>query len=166
MRKLALCALMLCLLCAPACAPANEPLADGQYTVEVTLSGGSGRAGVESPTKVTVRNGAVTATVVWSSPYYEYMLVDGETYYPVGEEGNSAFEVPVSFDADIPILAQTIAMSEPHVIEYTLCFDSATLQPLRPGALVWLAPVLALGVGGAGYLVLRRGKRAGKGKRT
>ena len=36
-------------------------LADGSYTVDVKLSGGSGRASVESPTLLTVENGAAKA---------------------------------------------------------------------------------------------------------
>ena len=42
---------------------------------------------------------------------------------------NSTFEIPVSaFDAPLPVIADTVAMSEPHEVEYTLCFDSSTLQ--------------------------------------
>lgn len=50
----------------------------GEYTVDVALEGGSGKASVQSPTKVTVKDGKITATIIWSSPYYDYMIVDGE----------------------------------------------------------------------------------------
>ena len=53
-------------------------LADGSYTAEVAFSGGSGKSHIESPVTLTVKDGAVTATVVWSSSKYDYMLVDGE----------------------------------------------------------------------------------------
>ena len=36
-------------------------------------------------------------------------------------------EVP-SLDTDIPVLAEALAMSEPHLIEYTLNFNSATIK--------------------------------------
>lgn len=36
-------------------------LADGNYTVEVTLDGGSGRATIESPTGLFVEDGQATA---------------------------------------------------------------------------------------------------------
>ena len=105
-------------------------LADGNYTVEATLSGGSGKAGVESPALLTVEDGAVTATVVWSSSSYDYMKVDGVQYNVVNTGGNSTFVIPVAaFDFALPVLADTIAMSTPHEIEYTLYFDSASLQP-------------------------------------
>ena len=106
-----------------------ETPADGTYTCEVTLEGGSGRATVESPAALTVADGKMTATIVWSSPNYDYMLVDGEKYLPTNTEGNSTFEIPVSaLDTALDVTADTVAMSTPHEIEYTLTFDSASLK--------------------------------------
>ena len=110
-----------------AAAPAETP-ADGSYTCAVTLEGGSGRATVESPAALTVADGAMTATIVWSSPNYDYMLIDGEKYQPTNTEGNSTFEIPVAaLDTALAVTADTVAMSTPHEIDYTLTFDSATL---------------------------------------
>ena len=109
--------------------PAKLP-ADGSYTCAVTLEGGSGRATVESPAALTVEGGTMTATIVWSSPNYDYMVVDGEKLLPTNTEGNSTFEVPVSaLDTALPVTADTVAMSTPHEIDYTLTFDSSTLEP-------------------------------------
>ena len=103
--------------------------ADGTYTCEVTLEGGSGRATVESPAALTVADGKMTAAIVWSSPNYDYMIVDGEKYLPTNTEGNSTFEIPVSaLDTALDVTADTVAMSTPHEIEYTLTFDSASLK--------------------------------------
>ena len=108
---------------------AAEAPADGTYTCDVTLEGGSGRATVESPAALTVADGKMTATIVWSSPNYDYMLVDGEKYLPTNTEGNSTFEIPVSaLDTALDVTADTVAMSTPHEIEYTLTFDSASLK--------------------------------------
>lgn len=101
---------------------------EGEFTCEVTLSGGSGRASVESPAKVVVKGGVMTATVIWSSPHYEYMLIGETKYLPVNTEGNSTFEIPVTLDSDIAVSALTTAMSEPHLIDYTLRFSGATLK--------------------------------------
>ena len=60
----------------------------------MTLAGGSGRARVESPAKLTVSGGAFTVTIAWSSSNYDYMVVDGVRYDPVNTEGNSVFELP------------------------------------------------------------------------
>ena len=102
-------------------------LADGEYTCEVTLTGGSGKASIQSPAKLAVKDGAITATIVWSSSHYELMTVDGVEYTPVTYDGGSTFEIPVVLDADMNISALTTAMSEPHTIEYVLHFDSSTL---------------------------------------
>lgn len=103
--------------------------ADGTYTCDVTLEGGSGRATVESPAALTVADGKMTATIVWSSPNYDYMLMDGEKYLPTNTEGNSTFEIPVAaLDTALDVTADTVAMSTPHEIEYTLTFDSASLK--------------------------------------
>ena len=40
-------------------------LEDGEYTCEVSLTGGTGRASIASPAKIVVKDGVVTATVVW-----------------------------------------------------------------------------------------------------
>ena len=108
---------------------ADLNLEDGDYTAEVTLEGGSGRATVDSPAAITIKEGEATATVVWSSPNYDYMLVNGEKYEPVNTEGNSTFEIPVDgFDYPMEVVADTVAMSEPHEIEYTLQFDSSSME--------------------------------------
>ena len=110
--------------------PESLGLADGAYTVEVTLQGGSGKASVTSPAKLTVDNGACTAEIVWSSPNYDYMVVDGEKYLTTNTEGNSTFLIPVAlFDRPISVLADTTAMSQPYEIEYTLRFDAASITP-------------------------------------
>ena len=101
---------------------------DGTYTCNVTLEGGSGRATIESPTELTVADGKMTAEITWSSPNYDYMIVDGEKYQPVNTEGNSVFEIPVAaLDTALAVTADTTAMSTPHEIEYTLTFDSVSL---------------------------------------
>ena len=106
-------------------AEAVETPADGSYTCEVTLEGGSGRATVESPAALTVADGKMTATIVWSSPNYDYMIVDGEKYLPTNTEGNSTFEIPVSaLGVPLSVVADTVAMSTPHEIEYTLTFSA------------------------------------------
>ena len=104
-------------------------LKDGDYTAEVKMEGGSGKASVTSPAKFTVKDGEVTASVEWSSPYYDYMLIGDEKYEPVNEDGNSVFEIPVDgFDYPMEVVADTVAMSTPHEIEYTLQFDSASIK--------------------------------------
>ncbi len=109
-------------------AEASDAAEDGTYTCAVTLEGGSGRATVESPAVLTIADGSMTATIVWSSPNYDYMLIDGEKYLPTNTEGISTFEIPVAaLDTALAVTADTVAMSTPHEIDYTLTFDSSTL---------------------------------------
>ena len=104
-------------------------LEDGSYTVAVRLEGGSGRASVESPAALRVEDGRAFAVIIWSSSNYDYMKVDGEKFDLIHTEGNSSFEIPVSaFDWKMPVIADTVAMSEPHEVEYTLVFDSTTIK--------------------------------------
>ena len=107
---------------------------DGSYTIELTMEGGSGRASIQSPAQLAVADGAATATLEWSSPNYDYMLVNGEKYLPVNTEGNSVFEVPVeALDAPLTMIGDTVAMSTPHEVEYTVTFHSETLESTESG---------------------------------
>ena len=111
--------------------PDSLSLADGSYTADVALAGGSGRASVQSPAELTVKDGKVTAKIVWSSKNYDYMKVGDTKYDTVIEDEHSTFEIPVScFDWAMAVKADTTAMSEAHEIDYTLTFDSASVAPL------------------------------------
>ena len=84
------------------------------------MEGGTGRASVDTPAKMVMKDGKATMTVTWSSPHYDYMIVDGEKYEPVNTAGNSVFEIPVaSLGEAFTVIADTTAMSEPHEIEYS-----------------------------------------------
>ena len=107
-------------------------LSDGTYEMELTFEGGSGKAKIQSPAIVTIQDGKATAKVEWSSPNYDYMLVDGAKYLPVNTEGNSVFEIPVTiFDKPMEVVGDTVAMSEPHEIDYTLTFHSDKVKEVK-----------------------------------
>lgn len=99
----------------------------GSFLCAVELTGGSGRASVSSPAVLVSDGETLMATIQWSSPNYTYMMVGDVQYDPIQEEGNSTFRIPVTLDQDISVSACTEAMSTPHLVEYTLHFDSATL---------------------------------------
>lgn len=106
----------------------GNTISDGDYYIEVTLEGGSGRATIQSPANLTVKDGKETLEIVWSSPNYDYMKVDGKKYEPVNTEGNSVFEVPCDISVEMKCVADTVAMSKPHEIEYTIKFDRDSLK--------------------------------------
>lgn len=109
-----------------AAAEPDTSLEDGEYTVNVELEGGSGRASVDSEAKVKVTDGQAYATIVWSSTYYDYMLVDGKKYTNENEGGNSTFTFPIAgVPCTMDVVGDTTAMSQPHEIDYTLTFSFA-----------------------------------------
>lgn len=99
-------------------------VADGTYQVNVTLSGGSGRAKIASPTELTVKDGRAMAKIVWSSDKYDYMEVEGIRFTPEIQNGHSVFMVPVTeLDKPLAMVGDTTAMSTPHAIDYQLTFE-------------------------------------------
>lgn len=107
--------------------------------VPVSLSGGSGKASVESPCAIFEEDGKLYAKILWSSNHYDYMVVDGQRIEPVSTDERSVFDVPLPEDARtfftqasegaeqgtyiLPVQADTTAMSTPHLIEYELVFE-------------------------------------------
>lgn len=139
---------------------------DGEYSIQVDLEGGSGKAGVVSPTVLIVRDGRAFTRLQWSSSNYDYMIVDGEKYLPVNEEGmNSVFEIPVSaMDEPVEVIADTTAMGTPHEVEYTLLFyaDSIGSKGQLPQEaakrVVAVALVIIIGGGILNYFVNKRNR--------
>ena len=139
---------------------------DGEYSIQVDLEGGSGKASVTSPTILTVEDGKAYAQIQWSSSNYDYMIVDGEKYLPTNEEGmNSVFEIPVlSMDEVMPVIADTTAMGAPHEIDYNLTFYSdsigskSQLPQEAAKRVVAVAMVIIVGGGILNYFVNKRNR--------
>lgn len=133
---------------------------DGKYTIEVSLAGGSGKASIQSPAEIEMKNGTMTAEIVWNSSNYSYMEIGDKRYLPQKDEKNSTFliEVP-SLDTDIEFVAETIAMSKPRQIEYTLHFDSQTLNKSTDfpiyGAIIGAVGVITL----LSVIIIRKRKK-------
>lgn len=141
-------------------------LADGTYSIEVNMTGGSGRASVSSPTWLVVRDGRAYARLLWSSMYYDYMIVDDTTYLnETVDGGNSTFTIPITvMDDEIAVIADTTAMGDPVEIEYKLTFYSDTVgsrqQIPQEAAIMVLELALAiLIVGGVLNYVIKRVRR-------
>ena len=139
---------------------------DGEYSIQVDLEGGSGKASVSSPALMTVTGGHPYVRLQWSSSNYDYMIVDGEKYLPTNEEGmNSVFEIPVlSMDEAMPVIADTTAMGAPHEIDYNLTFYSdsigskSQLPQEAAKRVVAVAMVIIVGGGILNYFVNKRNR--------
>ena len=105
------------------------PRSDGEYSIEVNMTGGSGRASISSPTLLIVRDGRAYARLLWSSSYYDYMILEDEVYHnQTTDGGNSTFEIPITvMDEGIPVIADTTAMGDPVEIEYVLTFYAESI---------------------------------------
>ncbi len=102
-----------------------EEVVDGEYSVNVTLEGGSGKATVNSPATVKVKDGKAYATIVWSSKNYDYMIVNGEKYMNENDGDFSTFTFPIDgINCEMNVIADTVAMGKPHEIEYVLTFEA------------------------------------------
>ena len=108
-------------------------LKNGNYTIEVTLEGGSGKSTVQSPASLQIKKGKMTAQIVWDSPNYDYMKVNDKKYLPVNNGDKvSIFEIPVkALDEKLDVIGDTVAMSKPHEVEYTLTFHSSTIKKAK-----------------------------------
>jgi hypothetical protein len=161
-RAMALLPLLLCLLAAGAAAlRVSQP--DGEYAVSLTMTGGSGKASVVSPTNMYIKNGVPTVKLQWSSSYYDYMLVDGKKYLNENPDGYSTFTVPIlAFDREMDVVADTTAMGAPHEVSYKLTFytdsisDVATLPQVGTRRVVVVSLVLIAVGGVADHFVRKR----------
>ena len=110
----------------------SENALKGDLKLELELEGGSGKASITSPATVKETDDGYILVAEWSSPNYDYMIVNGDKYLPVNETGNSVFEIPVeSLDSSVDVIADTVAMSKPHEIEYTIKFVADSLKEIN-----------------------------------
>lgn len=135
--------------------PASVSIPDGEYSIEVNLIGGSGRASISSPTLLVVRNGKAYSRLLWSSANYDYMIVDDTYYYNLTTDGgNSTFEIPITvMDDPMSVIADTNAMGDPLEIEYALTFYQDTISskgkiPQEAAKVVFLIAAAIIVAGG------------------
>ena len=145
----------------PVAVDINYP--DGEFSIEVNMIGGSGRASISSPTWLIVRDGKAYAKLLWSSAYYDYMIIGDKTFYNLTTDGsNSTFEIPIVYmDEAFPVIADTTAMGEPVEIRYELTFYSMTVGPKgrvpqEAAKKVLLIAAIILVVGGALHFILKK----------
>ena len=148
-------------------------LTNGEYSIQVDLEGGSGKASVSSPTLMLVKDGRMYAELQWSSSNYDYMVVDNRKYEnESAKDANSHFTIPVlDLTKELTVRADTLAMGTPHEIEYTLQFNTtsiaskSTLPQEGAKRVLIMAAVIIIGGGILNHIVNERRKRDYTGKR-
>lgn len=139
-------------------------LEDGEYSVSVDISGGSGKASVTSPTLLRVEDGTPIARIQWSSANYDYMIVDGVRYDNQSEEGmHSVFEIPVlCWDSGMEVIADTTAMGSPVEVHYQFLFYQESigskneLPQEAAKRVLWVAFAIIVIGGILNYIVKRK----------
>ena len=141
-------------------------LADGEYSIQVECIGGSGKAGVSSPALMIVKDARAYVRLQWSSPNYDYMIVDGVKYLNENTDGgNSLFTIPIlALDKPLVHIADTTAMGTPHEIEYTFTYYSETigskddLPQEAAKKVVMIALIIIVGGGILNYYVKKKNR--------
>ena len=127
-------ALALCLALGMMGAWAEQALPEGEYAPDgFSFSGGSGKVKITCPA-IAVRGGAVTATLVFSSPNYPRLVADGVEYTARHDGDTSVFVIPARVNEDMTVVGTTTAMSQPHDIEYTIRISMGEDAPAQPEA--------------------------------
>ena len=146
--------------------PAYIKMDTGTYSIEVNMTGGSGRASVSSPTWFIVKDNRAYARLLWSSANYDYMIVGGKKYMNEADDGgNSVFTIPVTaFDRPVSVIADTTAMGEPLEITYTLTFymstiDSESQVPQEAAKRAVIVALVIVVCGGILNVILKRRKK-------
>ena len=146
--------------------PVPVDLKDGEYSIQVTMAGGSGRASVTSPTWLIVKDGKAYARLLWSSTYYDYMLVGGKKYLnETLDGGNSTFTIPIAaMDEPMAVIADTTAMGDPVEIEYALTFYEESIGeksqvPQEAAIYVLRIAAIIIAVGGILNLIVKRKRK-------
>ena len=146
--------------------PAKVNMEDGTYSIEVNMTGGSGRASVSSPTWFIVKDGKAYARLLWSSSHYDYMKLNGIKFDNESDDGgNSTFTIPVAyFDEPIRVIADTTAMGDPVEIEYQLTFyedtvNSVTKVPQEAAKRVIYIALIIIVAGGILNLFVKRRRK-------
>jgi hypothetical protein len=105
---------------------ADDEYADGTYPVEFTFEGGTGKGGVEAVEAELAGGEVKTLVITMTSPNYDYCIYYGEQYINSSKEGNSVFTVPYVEESFL-LTADTVAMSQPHEIDYTVTLNMDSL---------------------------------------
>lgn len=99
---------------------AAEDAAEGNAPDSFSFSGGSGRVEITCPEISFDAQGQATATIVFNSPNYPYVRVNGQQYDCVCDEETSRVNIPVEINRSFAVYGTTTAMSAAHEVEYTL----------------------------------------------
>ena len=127
-----------CLICFCLCLLFSAVLAEKIRPDGFSFSGGSGRITITCD-EVQIEDGKALARIVFSSPHYAYVKVDGTEYPTENDEKSSWALIPASVNHSFDIQAMTTAMSMPHEIQYSLYIRVDALADSAVPGLKWVS---------------------------
>lgn len=93
---------------------------DGEYLpTEFTFTGGTGKVQITCE-KVVIKEGNITAWIVFSSDKYTTVEINGTKYTSEMIDGKNTFKIPADLNCDLSIAALTTAMSQERWVNYTI----------------------------------------------
>jgi len=105
---------------------------NGKYNVSVELSGNEDGETIQNPTSFEVKDGEMTATVIWKDSDIDTMVVDGVEYAPIKDKGDPTFKIIVpGLDTDIDVHTETVAGTQTVTNDYTMNFKSDYMVKLN-----------------------------------
>ncbi len=130
---------------------AGQEEAAQSWLVDIGFEGGTGKSYIKSPVEVHEEDGKLTATFIWSSTHYDYMIVGGQKYDNENPGGESTFTIPVdTLEGTLTVIGDTTAMSTPHEIEYVITWGDKRKAEKDVGDANDMDPAVKEGAGAAG----------------
>lgn len=103
-------------------------LRNATYTIEAMAAGDGDLGTIQTPTSIFVKDKKATVVLIWDTPDYDHMIVDGEKILAKSREGGSIFWIPVTaWDEDVPMIVgcETGKQREE---AFTLYLDTSTIK--------------------------------------
>ena len=112
--------------------PDINEIRDGKYNISVELSGNDDGESIQNPTSFEMKDGEMTATVIWKDSDVDTMTVNGVEYAPVKDKGDPTFKIVVpGLNTDLDVQTETVTGTQTVVNDYTMNFKSDYLVKLN-----------------------------------
>lgn len=99
--------------------------------LQLTVSEAAEKAGVASPALMLVKDARAYVQLTWSSPNYDYMLVNGDKYLnEASDGGNSQFTVPI-MELDQPLRTLPIRLLWAHPMRFPMNLPSIAIRSIQ-----------------------------------
>jgi len=103
-------------------------LKNATYTIEAMVTGDGDLGTIQTPTSIFVKDKKATVVLIWDTPDYDYIIVDGERIQAKSREGGSIFWVPVTAWDEAMELVAGCDTGKARTEECSLYLDTSTIK--------------------------------------